>query len=538
MSYKNYNPNFLNRGKYIFIVFTLISIWAGMYILNYQTPETRDDYYHKFILDRKNGKNVIVKKVESFQEILSLQPFRYFNRAGRTFVSITEHTFTSLIGKSNFNYVNSLVFAIFILALASFIGKITPFNILFTFSVILFLFPIFSDTCLWMSGSINYLWPCTGITIFLAFILKYNKRYQNPYYSYLWSLPSFIIGWSHESIAFPLALSFIFSILFFRKTKYSKLKTILLFAFILGACFCFFSPGNFERFNDYDLKKITIINRFSAGIFLFSKLRAFFILLLGFLTLTLFHHHKEGDWGWIRNFYSKNHIVINALICSFAFLFVSGLYVMRVATGPEFYSIILILSLFNDIKTNLAIWIKSISIVASIGLLTGIFYYTNLNYTKLNEIYTQFQDRTSEVILYDYVDIPFLFPRYIEAGIINDEWGIQRQHTKFIARVYNFNDIVFLPSRIHHLITSGKIPADISKQENLPYYIILLDNFSSLRKINDDEMEITLSNWENKLKFMRDKNKILKIHNRIYLFSAKDELNDKLLEDIRQLQSI
>ncbi|MCH5319069.1 MAG: hypothetical protein J1E38_05115 [Paramuribaculum sp.] len=516
------------RQNLISIFLVLLLIWGGMYILNYETPENRDDFYHKYITFSGNN----VKRVESLQEILTIQPQRYMETAGRTIINIAEYTFTGLLGKSVFNFINPIIFTIFILALSAFLGKISPSNILFSFSVALFLFPIWADTCLWLSGSINYLWPCTSISIFLIYYLKINNAQKNNLLKYIWIFLCFLIGWGHESLSFPLAISLILAVTIFQKRETSKLKKIMAFAFILGACVCFFAPGNFNRVNRFGQELIPIDERIEAGISLLTQLRAFIILLILVFIISIYQFKRNKNFSWLKRLYLENAVLINALIFSFAFLFVSGSTGRRIITAPEFYSILLLLILFSKVKSPISVWLKSVVIIAAIPVLFGIFYYTNLNYCATKRYLDRIESRTSEVIIYDPVNIPFLFPKYVANPIPKDLISHMQGMNKNIARLYDYNRIVFLARPIYNLIISMKLPMEQSKQENLPFYIVPLNNIRAIKLIDDQDYEFNFINSERIIKLPAKQSEVMKIDGRLYLFIRKYRSDESLVKEI------
>ena len=518
----------INRRRLFGVSATLLLILSGVYVLTALTPECRDDFYHKYVSISETED----KRVESFMDIINYIPRRYMHKAGRAFINIMEYSFTGLLGKSWFNCVNPVFFAVFISSLTLLWGKVTSLNLLFSLSVVLFLFPIFSETFLWLSGSINYLWPCTFICIFLLFLLKYNQSPAHSAVAYLWAIPCLLIGCTHEGLTVPLALSLLLSIIIFRKPEFTRFEKVLAGAFVLGALFCFFAPGNFARVENYGREVITLGDRIRAGFKLLIQLRAFYILLVCLVSVGIYRLIKYKDSTWIRQFYWDNCILINSLIFSFPFLFVSGQTGKRVMAGPEFYSIILILILIKQLKPSTSRWIKYPVILTSIPLWIGIFYFSVINNNAQKDINEKIESHKSEIIVYDPVSFPAFFPRYVVTAFWSYESAIKRIYHKDMAKYYNYDNLVFMPRRFYEIIITDKLPLQRSEQNGLPYYILPLNNRDTIRNVNDGNYEIAVNDGEYKFRVPQRHSEILQIGGRRYLFLMKGKVNETLVDEM------
>ena len=137
------------------IVLTLFTIAIAMWILNYLTPESVDDYWYKFIFV---GKDIDVEKpIISFKDVIISQYTHYFYVNGRAIVHILVQSITGIWGKPFFNICNAGVFVLFIYMITRLCAKVTALNLVLAFSFVILLYPTFGVTALWMTGSVNYL---------------------------------------------------------------------------------------------------------------------------------------------------------------------------------------------------------------------------------------------------------------------------------------------------------------------------------------------------------------------------------------------
>ena len=114
---------------------------------------------------------------------------------------------------------------------------------------------MFGEKFAWISGSFNYLWPCTFLVIFIYYFYNYfiDEKKLNMLSKIALILFSFIVGFSHENVAFVggafLVCLILFNIKrFLRFDKNKKIVVSLIFImFCLGAFATIFAPGNLSR---------------------------------------------------------------------------------------------------------------------------------------------------------------------------------------------------------------------------------------------------------------------------------------------------
>ena len=154
----------------------LFAIFFIMYLLNSMKPLSSDDYFSFFVWPEGlpiNGElPVDVHRVTDISDILKSIKTYYLTWGGRVPGGLPVGVFIALIGKEYFNPVNAFMMVLLVMEIywLSHEGIITfkfkpSYLIWIAFS--LWAFNIcFNDTCLWLSGSCNYLWMAVVVLAF------------------------------------------------------------------------------------------------------------------------------------------------------------------------------------------------------------------------------------------------------------------------------------------------------------------------------------------------------------------------------------
>lgn len=231
--------------KYKHILFLGI-VFIILFTMCYYGHYTADDYNYSHI-------PWTTEKLTGISSIIRSQLIMYQKWSGRVLFSGLGQLFL-FANKGIFALFNSLIFIALIILIHNFFGKnkinlkllILSFILIWTFT------PSFVEDFIWISGSVNYLWPvfftCLFISLFYqCYIL--NKKINKWFILGL----SFIVGLSSELSIFVSGSSMLLMLVFnFKKTlKMVKTKDCFflfsLFFYLLGACICIFAPGNFNR---------------------------------------------------------------------------------------------------------------------------------------------------------------------------------------------------------------------------------------------------------------------------------------------------
>ncbi len=243
--------NFIKLASKIGLI---ILILGSIFILNHSVLLSPDDYNYTWV----QGSNM-TKRVDSIENCIETAKFFYNNWTGR----IIPHVLVGIFRNLNpmvFEIVNTLVFMLFVIVITKVLNKKSSFlGILSVFGYLAFSM-MFGEKFAWISGSLNYLWPSAFLAIFIYFVYNYfiGEKELNKLQKVLLILYSFIVGFSHENVAFVGGAFLVCLILFnIKKVLKFDLKkkitiSLIFIVFCLGAFATIFAPGNFKRVNETD----------------------------------------------------------------------------------------------------------------------------------------------------------------------------------------------------------------------------------------------------------------------------------------------
>lgn len=533
----------IQNNALICIIFILILFF--IYLLNYLTPESGDDFGYKYKIIGPLFLDKASPKISSIKDIIISQYNHYFIINGRAIVHFFVQLFSGLVGKDIFNIVNSIIFLVFICLLTKLTSNFKLSSLLLTFATTFLLFPSFGVTILWLSGAINYLWSSTLILgLLLLFQFSNTKRLKFNIFAISLFIYGIIAGWSHEGISMPLAASFILFYIFHRKEFIFKQHIFLIASFILGAIMVSLAPGTINRtsYNSFSLTNL-LFYKFGALFLIFGELKAFYVFLLSLFIKYIML--KKKFYNWLKQFYFKNVIIAIALILSFLIVLISGKYEARVAIGIELYSMILLLKVIDSYKSKVRLFSISIFSCLAIILFSFVIKYSQINNKNVSNVLTQIQQTNNEIILFK--DIKYhpliakyiLIPSYLSNLIVNQN-NFRENNRPYIFLPYNlFFDIISNSEKImngHEKIMNGQ---NIHQQKDYMYYVIRYENikenvkpYFEMRKPYKNEIPIYYFPFSNKLdRFSLSEIEALqfqkiKINNNNYYIIAKNPMID------------
>ena len=227
----------------------ILLIFVSMLILSHSVLLSPDDYNYTFVQGTNN-----TQRVDSISNAIQTAKFFYNNWTGRIIPHVLIGIFRNLPSVV-YEISNSIIFLVFIIFITKVLNKKTSFlSILGVFGYLAFSM-MFGEKFAWISGSFNYLWPCTFLVIFIYYFYNYfiDEKKLNMLSKIALILFSFIVGFSHENVAFVggafLVCLILFNIKkFLRFDKNKKIVVSLIFImFCLGAFATIFAPGNLSR---------------------------------------------------------------------------------------------------------------------------------------------------------------------------------------------------------------------------------------------------------------------------------------------------
>ena len=223
------------KGRAMIVLFVL------MFVLNCLAVQTQDDLGYKI----NNG----------LFDILHREYIQYMTWTGRTTAHLIARSFLAM-PKFIFNICNSLCFVhLCDLMTAHAVGKKEndSWPIFCLAALMIFLFaPLFGQTCLWETGSCNYLWTTM---IVMQFLLNYRLADAGDAREHSWILmflAGIPAGWTNENTGGALIMMIVF--LMFMQYLQKNVRPWM-YSGLAGAMFGFvmllIAPGNKVRAQDF-----------------------------------------------------------------------------------------------------------------------------------------------------------------------------------------------------------------------------------------------------------------------------------------------
>lgn len=440
-------PNTISTRRAAAVI--VIAVAAVMfYVLNLLSPEYHDDFIYKFMI--VDGSVDYTRPIRGLGDIFRSQIDHYAAVNGRSIVHFLVQLFTGLLGKQVFNVLNALVFASFLWLLQhGFAGKgkfhgALPCLVALAFTLLL---PRFKDTFLWMTGSVNYLWSATAV---LTFLLIYEKRSSSPLVKReFWLLPvAVLLGWTHEGITLPLAVSLvILNVLRFKKQR-STMGLWLACAFLVGACLAALSPGTVMRSGVGGGLSLSAMGlKVLDGFTVMGKIKITYVAIAASVVAAI----------WVPEVFRKvargNLHLLMAAVLSLGIVFASGLTSARTAFGLELFSMLFTLRLMAEaapmIGRKAATWCSLALAVALIIFYGMLLRHTVLSWQESQRLLTQIES-TNDGIIGTREHDAGPFSSFICTMISNDASANAVNYNpeswpKSIAATYRCDSLVFLP---------------------------------------------------------------------------------------------
>lgn len=317
-------------NKYEWWILLVVTAFV-FFIFNLLTPYTADDYVY---MDGRSLLDIIQKEYE-----------QYMNANGRSVAHFFARSFLTQ-RKLLFDIVNTGVFlwlTVCIYFHANGIKKkmdaTSPAICYLFIPCALWLFiDVVGQTCLWLTGSCNYLWGATWImSALLPYSLHFLHNQTVCRYRYQrigLFLLSFIAGWSSENTSGAMILIILCWMIYGKmiKRKWQSWMFYGLIGSLGGFCMLLFSPGHAARLANMapDERSMWMIlaERFkNATEFLFTSQLVLLLLCAFFIVL---HIHQKRPFSVI---FSEALFGFAALACEYALIFSPGRQTDRTTLG-------------------------------------------------------------------------------------------------------------------------------------------------------------------------------------------------------------
>lgn len=264
------------------IIFLLIGLF---FILNLKTSYITDDWHFKFIFDGF-WPNENTKRVNDISDII-ISMKNFYSMSGGRIMAHSALQAILLFDKLVFDIINTVMFILegyILYRIVSF--RRNPFVILIFFGSLFCFIPSFGETCLWVSGSVNYLWMSI-IPLLFIWCIKTEKRR-------IATVISFFAGLTNEATGGMLII-FIIVWRFIKKKKIDIFSIIQMILLVAGNIFIILAPGNMNRAAQVSNSKVFSIsasfNRLGETVVWLVKDGYMFLVLIIVFSLIIGRKH-------------------------------------------------------------------------------------------------------------------------------------------------------------------------------------------------------------------------------------------------------
>lgn len=464
---------------------------VAFYVLNLLSPEFHDDFVYKFML--VSGSVDYSRPINSLADVFRSQWEHYFVANGRSVVHVLVQVFTGLLGKQIFNVLNAIVFAIFVYLLQYNVTRHLRgkgfFAVTFTLFLVLLL-PLFKDTFLWMTGSVNYLWSGTAVLLFLSIYESRGHLLIKDSRVVVWMLPlplALFMGWTHEGISLPLAVSLLVLNLLDFKRSHHTWGFWLTVAFLVGACITAFAPGNLVRSSAAGGFALSTLGlKVLNGITVFGHLRIVYLAIL--LTAVLWLVNRPLAHDVLR----QNRHLLLAMLLSVGIVLVAGLTSQRTAFGLELFSMVFVLRLVGQwsacLKGKTLNWCAVALSMLLIGFYALLLSHTIPTWQETQRLIAQIE-RNEDGIIGTREHDAGVFSGFVRTMISNDSarnainydsqgWPLS------IAATFHRDSLVFLPQAfLDDLAARGEKYERLDFNTPFEFFVQRIDDPASVSEV-------------------------------------------------------
>lgn len=318
----------------------IIAAGAVMFLLTYlQSYTLLDEILYHFIW-RRAGDDVLVK-ISSLGDIVQSQAIHYTELTGRVVVQFISQAILGLLNKTIYNVANAIVFALTVWAAARYTSKgaIKPLTVILILFTMVVLIPGFVDDYLWIEGSMNYLWVSLAVMAFI-FIFEKKKDSLATTKDYLFSPLMLFIGWTHEGMVLPLAISLAGHFWLRRKTMRHNAALPYVAWFTAGALACSLAPSTVLRAigGDGHVAASPLV-KIALGLYTCTEMRTVWML-----AILMAYSYKKHRRLLMLHLHRYGYLYFSVVL-SICIIFASGVTQPRVCYFAEFLSMLLAVNL-------------------------------------------------------------------------------------------------------------------------------------------------------------------------------------------------
>lgn len=200
----------MTKKQRIAFIAALALVAAAFFYLNCITPFYADDYSYMFTY----AENAPKERITNLYELYLSQLNHYKVMNGRAIVHTLVQIFLIPQSRALFNVCNTLVFmalgfAVYFAAYGTF-RRFRPLSLFAVYALVWLTLPGFGQSCLWLTGSVNYMWTAFAA---LCFLLPYRSDSDGASRKWLrvigmpfLGLPA---GWSGENACIAAAVGLV-----------------------------------------------------------------------------------------------------------------------------------------------------------------------------------------------------------------------------------------------------------------------------------------------------------------------------------------
>ncbi len=430
--------------------------------------------------------------IKSMGDIISAQYHHYFGWGGRVIVHGLLQIFTSLCDKIVYDIANTLIFALFIYLTISIVDKSLCKNPYAWGGVaigVTFLLPAHSAFYSTGALALNYLWGITFCLLFI-YIWKYYK-FKSWGGTIALFLPCFIMGWSQELFALPIAGAICIYYLINRKEIFTQ-RTVLSFAFCLGVLILVIAPGNFVRL---DGASSGLSNLLKLASRLYES-PSIFVLL----AVTIYFVYKVKLKSIVPIL--RDHLLYTLIfIISLLFCFMFPASGTRSLIGVMYWWIIIfaIILLPKITTSKINKWIYGILYTTMIVLAISVGYYSNISSNHLNNLVSKFVESEQGVV---FLDAPHI-PSILKSSVADVHRPVNKE-----AIAYCYGDSRKSLFLVNESIekTIDNLTSQVSEKDSTPiFYSTDMPDYYILRNYEqyEDDLDVTYSGADSDAKIVR-----------------------------------
>lgn len=432
------------------LIITFLTTFLFIFLLNYITYYTSDDYCYRFIY-KEYLPTDSVEKINGIGSILTSQINHYFNWNGR-FVAHSIVQFFMQYNKLLFDICNSIAFIILGILIYRIVShfhsnEMLKKNKVLTYLLIMLLLwiliPEFGKSVLWVSGSGNYLW--SGL-IYTSLILYYIKVKSSTIFTVFGAiLLGFLAGATNEnsgpaSILIIIMIS-IWDIISSKKISIWRISGIL--SSILGFIIMMKSPGSLRRGSmEYTFENIKhnfmVIYQKDVYHFFFG-----YLILIIIISLLVYQKRVEKKDIVFTSIFLVGHFA--GIYC----LILSPSAPLRTFFGPAIFLIISIIYLFCKIEYHQKFKNILVAVLLFYSLISYAYAFQDIhrNYIEVNEQVEILKNSSSD----EDVKLKILTPSHSLTNPYNGTTNLSTDSNAWfnlwMAEYYNVKSITGVPSQ-------------------------------------------------------------------------------------------